>query len=73
MSSSLPPLNLPAVAINVLQSRASAANVALRSALQSEQAATQLLQQASETLAADAAQTSGGSVPPRGSLLNIVV
>jgi hypothetical protein len=72
MSSSLPPLNLSATAITVLQTRSSAAGAALRSALQSEKAATQLLQQASETLAADAAQSSGGT-PPRGTLLNIVV
>ncbi|HUN46803.1 MAG TPA: hypothetical protein VMU85_09790 [Stellaceae bacterium] len=70
MSSSIPPINLSASTLSVLQSRGGGATTALKSSLDSERKATALLQQASEGLAQQAAAT---TATPRGTLLNILV
>jgi hypothetical protein len=72
MSSPVSPLNLPAVALNVLQARGTAVVDATAGALDSERQAVELLQQESEALARQTAQSSGGPIP-RGQFINILV
>ena len=72
MSNPVSPLNLPAVALTVLQSRSTAATDAVASALDAERQAVQLLEQESQQLARQSAQSSGGSVP-RGQFIDILV
>ena len=70
MSNSLTPLNLPAVALTVLQTRNAGALSAIKSAVDSERKIAQLLADASENLGQQAA-TSGAI--PRGQIINILV
>jgi hypothetical protein len=70
MSNSLIPLNLPAAALTVLQTRSAAALSAVKSATDSERKMAQLVANASEHLAQQAA--SGGAIP-RGQIINILV
>lgn len=70
MSNSLTPLNLPAAALTVLQTRNAAALSAIKSATDSERKVAQLIAAASENLAQSAA--SGGTIP-RGQIINILV
>ncbi len=70
MSNSLTPLNLPAAALTVLQTRNAAALSAVKSASDSERKVAQLIANAGETLAQNAA--SGGAIP-RGQIINILV
>ena len=70
MSSSLNPLNLPAAALTVLQTRNATALSAIKSAADSERRIAQLVADASENLAQQAA--SGGAIP-RGQIINILV
>jgi hypothetical protein len=69
MSNSLTPLNLPAAALTVLQTRNAAALSAVKSATDSERKVAQLIADASENLAR---QASGGAIP-RGQIINILV
>jgi len=70
MSNSLSPLNLPAAALSVLQTRNAAALSAVKSATDSERKAAQFVAEASQHLAQQAA--SGGAIP-RGQIINILV
>jgi hypothetical protein len=70
MSNSVTPLNLPAAALTVLQTRSAAALSAVKSATDSERKMAHLVANASEHLAQHAA--SGGPVP-RGQIINILV
>ncbi len=70
MSNSLTPLNLPAAALSVLQTRSAAALSAVKSATDSERKAAQLIADASQNLAQQAA--SGGAIR-RGQIINILV
>lgn len=70
MSNSLTPLNLPAAALTVLQTRNAAALSAIKSAVDSERKIAQLLADASENLGQQAA--TGGAIP-RGQIINILV
>jgi hypothetical protein len=72
MSNPVSTLNLPAVALNVLQARSTAVVDAAASALASERQSAELLQQESEALARQTAQNSGGPIP-RGQFINILV
>jgi len=72
MSNPVAPLNLSAVALTVLQARGTAATDAVSSALAAEREAVQLVQQESEALARQSAQSSGGTIP-RGQFINILV
>ncbi|HKX09638.1 MAG TPA: hypothetical protein VJN67_15675 [Stellaceae bacterium] len=69
-NSSLPPLNLSAAALNVLQTRNAAALSAVKSATDSERKVAQLITDASDNLAQ---QASGGGTIPRGQIVNILV
>jgi hypothetical protein len=71
MSNSLIPLNLPAAALTVLQTRNAGALTAIKSAVDSERKLAQLVSDASEQLAQQAA--SGGGAIPRGQIINILV
>ncbi len=73
MSNPVSPINLSAGTLSVLQSRSGAVTAALRSSLDAERKAATLVAQASENLAQQAAGTSSGATPQRGSLLNILV
>ncbi len=70
MSNSLTPLNLPAAALSVLQTRNTAALSAVKSALDAEQTVTKLLTEASDNLAQQAAS---GTAIPRGQIINILI
>jgi len=70
MSNSLTPLNLPAAALTVLQTRNATALSTLKSATDSERKVAQLIADASENLAQQA--SSGGAIP-RGQIINILV
>ena len=72
MANSVSPLNLSAVALSVLQTRAASATQAIKTSLDAEKKAVALLEQASESLAQTLAPSSG-STAQRGQLLNIVV
>jgi hypothetical protein len=72
MANSVSPLTLSAVALSVLQSRAAGATAAVKSAIDTEQKAVDMLAQASESLAQTLAPSSG-STAQRGQLLNILV
>jgi hypothetical protein len=69
-NSSLTPLNLPAAALTVLQTRNAAALSAIKSATDAERKVAQLIADASENLAQQA--SSGGNIP-RGQIINILV
>jgi hypothetical protein len=69
-NSSLTPLNLPATALTILQTRNAAALSAVKSAADAERKVAQLIADASENLAQQAA--SGGNIP-RGQIINILV
>jgi hypothetical protein len=70
LSNSLTSLNLPAAALTVLQTRNAAALSAIKSATDAERKVAQLIADASENLAQQAA--SGGTIP-RGQIINILV
>ena len=70
MSNSLTPLNLPAAALTVLQTRNAAALSVAKSATDAERKVAQLIADASDNLAQQAA--SGGTIP-RGQIVNILV
>ncbi len=70
MSNSLTPLNLPAAALTVLQTRNAAALSVVKSATDSERKVAQLIANAGETRAQNA--VSGGAIP-RGQIINILV
>ena len=72
MNNAVSPLNLSAVALSLLQARSTAATDAVASALDAEKQAVQLVEQESEALARQSAQSSGGSIP-RGQFINILV
>jgi hypothetical protein len=72
MANSVSPLNLSAVALSVLQTRAASATQAIKTSLDAEKKAVALLEQASENLAQTLAPSSG-STAQRGQLLNILV
>ncbi|HUK10326.1 MAG TPA: hypothetical protein VLX09_20815 [Stellaceae bacterium] len=72
MSNPISTFNLPAVALNVLQARNTAVVDAVASAAGSERQSPELLQQESEALARQTAQSSGGPIP-RGQFINILV
>ncbi len=70
MSNPLTPLNLPAAALTVLQTRNAAALSAIKSATDAERKVAQLVADAGENLAQQAAS---GSAIPRGQIINILV
>ena len=70
MSNSVTPLNLSAAALTVLQNRNVAALSSVKSAVDSERKLSEMVEQASETLAQHAAS---GTAIPRGQILNILV
>lgn len=69
-NSSLTPLNLSAAALTVLQARNAAALSAVKSATDAERKTAQLIGDAGESLARQAAD--GGGIP-RGQIVNILV
>lgn len=68
--STLSPLNLPAAALTVLQSRNVAGPSAVKTPTDAERKVTQLIADTGENLAPQA--SSGGSIP-RGQIVNILV
>jgi hypothetical protein len=73
MSNPVTPLNLPAVALSVLQTQTRSTGTidALSGALESERQAVDLVQRAGESLARTASQ--GNGPIPRGQFINILV
>ncbi|HEV3175152.1 MAG TPA: hypothetical protein VGZ72_04150 [Stellaceae bacterium] len=70
MSNSLPPLNLTAATLSVLQTRNAAALSSVKSAADAERRIADMVAQASDKLAEQAAS---GTAIPRGQILNILV
>jgi hypothetical protein len=70
MSNSLPPLNLTAATLSVLQTRNAAALSSVKSAADAERRIADMVAEASDKLAE---QASSGTAIPRGQILNILV
>ena len=70
MSNSLTPLNLTAATLSVLQTRNAAALSSVKSAADAERRIADMVAQASDKLAEQAAS---GTAIPRGQILNILV
>ena len=70
MSNSLPPLNLTAATLSVLQTRNAAALSSVKSAADAERRIADMVAEASDKLAEQAAS---GTAIPRGQILNILV